>query len=300
MQLPPDAFAPDPPLPSSLSASLADPLSNSTIHITADPHIDHGSDAHAHAGPSTSKTYTTAAPAGPAPIIRMCSVSHCKALLPAAHKYKRCEAHRMQNRMHSRIKRDREIERKTRGNRELMETLGGMANVSTGGEDDAAPEEHEGVGVGGWTLETGGHSGMGNRYIIGRASSATGEDGQGLEADTEPSIIPMTDVFPNEQLPQEYDEKGVPIPPAIRGARRTNYVCSVAKCFNLLSPRSPWKMCDGCRERDREVRGRVEKLRREGVEVCATRGCRELLRLKEIKGGMDKLRYGCLVTMMGV
>ncbi|EIN08733.1 hypothetical protein PUNSTDRAFT_143467 [Punctularia strigosozonata HHB-11173 SS5] len=288
MQLPPDAFvSPDPPPPPPhASDSLDGQNATADQSMPGSSTADH--DSYAQAGPSSAPTAM-----GISPIIRMCSVSHCKALLPATHKYRRCEAHRVQNRMHSRLKRDREIERKTKGNRELMETLGGMPGMGGGGGGDGSdgggvdPGIGIGVGVGEWALETGGNSGMGNRYIVGRGSSTAGEDGDGAGSS---AVIPMAD--PQEhQLPQEYDDRGVPIPPAIRGARRTNFVCSVAKCFNLLSPRSPWKMCDGCRERDREVRGRLEKLRKEGVEVCATRGCKELLRLKEIKGGIDKLRF---------
>ncbi|KIJ63795.1 hypothetical protein HYDPIDRAFT_112754 [Hydnomerulius pinastri MD-312] len=44
------------------------------------------------------------------------------------------------------------------------------------------------------------------------------------------------------------------IPPAARGIRRENHVCSVKPCFNLLSPSVPWKMCDTCRAHDRKVR----------------------------------------------
>ncbi|KIK79532.1 hypothetical protein PAXRUDRAFT_276503 [Paxillus rubicundulus Ve08.2h10] len=49
-------------------------------------------------------------------------------------------------------------------------------------------------------------------------------------------------------------EKMAGIPPAARGIRRDNHVCSVKTCFNLLSPSVPWKMCDTCRAHDRQVR----------------------------------------------
>lgn len=46
------------------------------------------------------------------------------------------------------------------------------------------------------------------------------------------------------------------IPPAARGSRRSNTVCSVKWCQNVLYHRSPWKMCDTHREKDRMNRRR--------------------------------------------
>lgn len=46
----------------------------------------------------------------------------------------------------------------------------------------------------------------------------------------------------------------VEVPPAARGIRRTNHVCSIKACYNLLAPHVPWKMCDTCRAHDRQVR----------------------------------------------
>ena len=44
------------------------------------------------------------------------------------------------------------------------------------------------------------------------------------------------------------------------GTGRTNHVCSIKGCHNLLAPNIPWKMCDICREHDRENR-KNKKLR---------------------------------------
>ena len=49
-------------------------------------------------------------------------------------------------------------------------------------------------------------------------------------------------------------------PSAAGAPRRTNYVCSMKGCHNLLAPQIPWKMCDICREHDRENR-KNKKLR---------------------------------------
>lgn len=48
---------------------------------------------------------------GPFPA-RMCTVSHCHAILTGDYKYRRCEQHRVQNRHHSKLKRVREKEMK--------------------------------------------------------------------------------------------------------------------------------------------------------------------------------------------
>jgi len=46
----------------------------------------------------------------------------------------------------------------------------------------------------------------------------------------------------------------VDIPLVASEGQRTNHVCSVKSCCNLLAPSVPWKMCDSCRARDRMVR----------------------------------------------
>lgn len=40
----------------------------------------------------------------------MCTVSHCRQPLPTGHEFRRCDQHRLQNRHHSKLKREREKE----------------------------------------------------------------------------------------------------------------------------------------------------------------------------------------------
>ncbi|TFY75122.1 hypothetical protein EWM64_g8889, partial [Hericium alpestre] len=44
--------------------------------------------------------------------LRMCTVSHCHAILPSTYEFRRCEQHRLQNRHHSKLKRVRDKEHK--------------------------------------------------------------------------------------------------------------------------------------------------------------------------------------------
>ncbi|KAI0252912.1 hypothetical protein BJV78DRAFT_1281257 [Lactifluus subvellereus] len=62
----------------------------------------------------------------------------------------------------------------------------------------------------------------------------------------------------NEQAVSEHDDMPdeSTIPPPARGARRSNTVCSVKGCHNVLDYRSPWKMCETHREKDRMNRRR--------------------------------------------
>jgi hypothetical protein len=53
------------------------------------------------------------------------------------------------------------------------------------------------------------------------------------------------------------------LPSATGATRRTNHICSIKGCHNLLAPHIPWKMCDICREHDRENR-KNKKLRDSG------------------------------------
>ncbi|KAI9510191.1 hypothetical protein F5148DRAFT_622731 [Russula earlei] len=71
-------------------------------------------------------------------------------------------------------------------------------------------------------------------------------------------------LHPNEALEiegiemSEYEDiiNEASIPPPARGARRSNTVCSVKWCQNVLYLRSPWKMCETHREKDRMHRRR--------------------------------------------
>ena len=141
----------------------------------------------------------------------MCTVSHCRELLPPDYQYLRCDRHRLQNRHHSKLKRVRDKEVK------------------------AAAFNH-------WVVSVGGHK-----------SEATPGPDNGPD--------------PEEEHGRSYDQEGTPgtgFPPAARGMRRTNHVCIIKACFNLLSPTNPWRMCDVCRARDRAHR-REKALRGNGT-----------------------------------
>ena len=74
------------------------------------------------------------------------------------------------------------------------------------------------------------------------------------------------------------------IPPAARGIRRTNHVCSVRACFNLLAPHVPWKMCDTCRAHDRQVRN-IKKQREAGRLPLLTSRESKIAKVKTRKKG---------------
>ncbi|KAH7882809.1 hypothetical protein F5I97DRAFT_1899663 [Phlebopus sp. FC_14] len=153
---------------------------------------------------------------GPVLPARMCTVSHCHRILSGHYKYRRCEQHRLQNRYHSRLKRVREKDLKAIGPDALNET-------------DSNSEDND--------------------------PSAKSKVLEPLFTSAPIDIVrgSREDDYDNEETMQ-YIEQMAGIPPAARGIRRENSVCSVKACFNLLSPSVPWKMCDTCRAHDRKVR----------------------------------------------
>ncbi|KAF7797055.1 hypothetical protein EIP86_008247 [Pleurotus ostreatoroseus] len=163
-------------------------------------------------------------PPGNAP--RMCTVSHCREILPGGYLYLRCERHRIQNRHHSKLKRVRDKESKAMAEEEWAASVGAQI-----GSTRHSSEEHDGP--------------------------LFDED------DDEHASLFRDDSSPTHPLTM-FELQGIP-PPA-RGTRRTNHVCSIKPCFNLLSPSTPWKMCDTCRARDREAR-RIKALRDSGIMV---------------------------------
>ncbi|KNZ73285.1 hypothetical protein J132_08055 [Termitomyces sp. J132] len=68
--------------------------------------------------PMENATVENKAPTGSA---RICTVSHCRELLPVTHPYKRCDQHRLQNRHHSQLKRTRDLEAKERAEQKQKE-----------------------------------------------------------------------------------------------------------------------------------------------------------------------------------
>ncbi|KAI0319138.1 hypothetical protein OF83DRAFT_1111973 [Amylostereum chailletii] len=135
------------------------------------------------------------------PPVRMCTVSHCHTILTSDYEYRRCEAHRMQNRHHSKLKRVRDKEEKS------------LPIV-----DERATEQERAAF---------------------EAMLKRKEDGK----DASPDISLGNDTRKS-------------IPPPARGWRRTNHVCNIRHCQNLLTTNSPWKMCEFHREKDREARRR--------------------------------------------
>ncbi|KAI0072086.1 hypothetical protein K474DRAFT_1668233 [Panus rudis PR-1116 ss-1] len=165
----------------------------------------------------------------PAP--RMCTVSHCREVLPGSYPYLRCERHRLQNRHHSKLKRVRDKESKAVAFESWAAAVSAVNALNA--QREAAMKE----------------------------DSLFGDGDMDEEEEDEDDTTPYT-----EGQIQTEGEPGSGLPPAARGSRRTNHVCSIKACCNLLSPNNPWKMCDSCRARDRSAR-RIKALRESGVPV---------------------------------
>ncbi|KAH8097065.1 hypothetical protein BXZ70DRAFT_309402 [Cristinia sonorae] len=107
---------------------------------------------------------------------RMCTVSHCREILPPDYEYLRCERHRVQNRHHSKLKRVRDKESKAVAFDDWAAAVNAMAQKNE--VEEGLPSEEE--------------------------------DGEGEEE-------------------RDNLEGGVAsgVPPAARGSRRTNHVCSI-------------------------------------------------------------------------
>src|ERR1700723_2956337 len=75
---------------------------------------------------------------GPFPA-RMCTVSHCHAILPGQYKYRRCEQHRLQNRHHSKLKRVREKEVKAQARSRWAEGAAPDNTQDPGAESPPSP-----------------------------------------------------------------------------------------------------------------------------------------------------------------
>ncbi|KAH9017125.1 hypothetical protein EDB83DRAFT_2438409 [Lactarius deliciosus] len=152
--------------------------------------------------------------------VRMCTVSHCHTVLQGHYPYRRCERHRLQNRHHSKLKRVRDKEVKSTPLRR---------------EGTLNPES------------LGNGSRKGKARAIEPLYTTLNLDPHDLETD---EAMSETEEIPDE-IPDESS-----IPPPARGARRSNTVCSVKWCHNVLDYRSPWKMCETHREKDRMNRKR--------------------------------------------
>ncbi|KAI0795385.1 hypothetical protein C8Q75DRAFT_447438 [Abortiporus biennis] len=179
--------------------------------------------------PGTGQTaFSQTTPKGITP--RMCTVSHCREILPGDYEYLRCERHRIQNRHHSKLKRVRDKESKAIAYHDWA----------------AAVNQH------------GTHHPYQTRGSH-RDSQFPPPDMQFLD-DSGSEFDDFDDEYDQVvQAPPEGEaENG--IPPAARGSRRTNHSCSNKTCCNLLSLENPWRMCEFCRAHDRETR-RAKTLR---------------------------------------
>ncbi|OSX63459.1 hypothetical protein POSPLADRAFT_1139796 [Postia placenta MAD-698-R-SB12] len=182
---------------------------------------------------------------------RMCTVSHCREILSGDYKFLRCERHRLQNRYHSKLKRVRDKEVKA-------QAFDGWAAAASANARAMSVDSHDGI-------------------VELSAATSSGEHDNGLDADGEYSEEVREETEETEEGnassntaailsglsgPQTpFGEPKTGVPPAARGTRRTNHVCSIKACYNLLAPTNPWKMCDLCRAKDRQ--GRREKALRD-------------------------------------
>ncbi|KAI1798109.1 hypothetical protein LXA43DRAFT_933980 [Ganoderma leucocontextum] len=201
---------------------------------------------------------------------RMCTVSHCREILAGGYQFLRCERHRIQNRHHSKLKRVRDKEVKAQvydgwaaaiaPRADGESPVDGNTALPVDADATAARElafafrelddqPHDGPGP----------LGIGSEFISEAAAvDFIHETGTGISA----TLAMMVDQQPTADTPVGEPTTGVP--PAARGMRRTNHVCSIKACSNLLSPSNPWKMCDLCRSRDRAGR-RIKALRDSGL-----------------------------------
>ncbi|EKM56959.1 uncharacterized protein PHACADRAFT_194534 [Phanerochaete carnosa HHB-10118-sp] len=182
-------------------------------------------------------------------IPRMCTVSHCREILPVGYEYLRCERHRIQNRHHSKLKRVRDKDAKALALEGWFATLAGSAASSSQMVYQATqpyepPETN--------TLSEGSGSEQGPGGSTGDVLGMEEQQHASVSNANVKIVEPQVIIFG--------------VPPAARGVRRTNHVCTIKGCHNLLSPSTPWKMCDDCRAHERTVR-KIRALRESGMMV---------------------------------
>jgi hypothetical protein len=172
----------------------------------------------------------------------MCTVSHCREILPVGYEFLRCERHRVQNRHHSKLKRVRDKDAKAQALEGWFATLSTVASDSQVYEDVQSCEPSSGAEI----------------FEEGESSATPVIEMLGIDEHKQLSGVNVNVVEPSVIV--------FGVPPAARGVRRTNHICSIKGCHNLLSPSMPWKMCDDCREYERTVR-KIRALRESGVMV---------------------------------
>ncbi|RDX54642.1 hypothetical protein OH76DRAFT_1398025 [Lentinus brumalis] len=193
---------------------------------------------------------------------RMCTVSHCREILPGEYQFLRCERHRIQNRHHSKLKRVRDKEVKAHVHDGWAAAVGTHLTGGSAGEDGTEDGSVPDVAL----------SANDIAQVFGELEKELRDGSLGPEFTgvvAEAGVGATQAQQDGEDTPLGEPTSGVP--PAARGTRRTNHVCSIKTCSNLLSPSNPWKMCDLCRSRDRASR-RLKALRDSGLippEVAA-------------------------------
>jgi hypothetical protein len=78
--------------------------------------------------------------------VKMCTVSHCRQILPVNYEYRRCEQHRLQNRHHSKLKREREKDVKAQAKNRWAEDASSGDSALEPGQSSSipiAPKERE-------------------------------------------------------------------------------------------------------------------------------------------------------------
>lgn len=185
---------------------------------------------------------------------RMCTVSHCREILPVDYEYLRCERHRVQNRHHSKLKRVRDKEVKTYAYEQWAAAVTARRHKDGTEEGDTLAYQPAEVAMD--FVDEDGNDLFGDDMTVEALAAILGlsvDDGE---------TAPTNEGDALDDTPLGAPSEGVP--PAVRGTRRTNHVCSVKACYNLLSPSNPWKMCELCRLRDRAGR-QLKALRDSGL-----------------------------------
>lgn len=229
------------------------PPEDDNWHEYSPPHADESTPP---VGSSSSASVAPTENGEPAPLPpRMCTVSHCREILPGDYQFLRCERHRIQNRHHSKLKRVRDKEVKAQVHDGWAAAVGAvtaanLAAVEESDEDTTVPDVT--------SLSASEVARMFGEIEKELRDAHFDEDFTGAVAEASG----LANSPPLEDTPLGEPSSGVP--PAARGTRRTNHVCSIKTCSNLLSPSNPWKMCDLCRSRDRAGR-RLKALRDSGL-----------------------------------
>lgn len=207
---------------------------------------------------------------------RLCSVSHCREILSGEYPFLRCEKHRIQNRYHSKLKRSRDKAAKAQAFDGWNALVNGRL-VYDMSQEDTTTEEVEGVD--GSVPPDTSAAGTDQEWERERSREGSANASGSISAAPGPALSGTGTPF---------GEPGAGVPPAARGTRRTNHVCSIKACHNLLAPTNPWKMCDSCRERDRIGR-RDKALRDSGIVTTplprVSRKMKVSVQTKEVDGG---------------